>query len=122
MGNRKDIPPEFQPAGHVVLAGVVQKQFAAVRLPTRGTDLCRVVLEIEDNDVTVAAYGELAEQLAQAEAGAGVRVEGRLVQHRWQTQRGQAKERLEVEAETIKILARPNSAKARLCQSCTTQS
>lgn len=93
---------------------MLKRQEPAIRVPLKETQVCRVTLEIDEHDFLVAAYGKLAETMAAVPTGCGLQVEGRLVQHRWKTAQGQPRERVEVEAETVTVLVKPE--RSRLCR------
>lgn len=106
QNKRQPVPGGLAVSRRVSLVGVLQRQEAATWLPLDKTHVCRVVLEIDEQDVTVVAYGETAEQLATVFAGSGVQVDGQLIQHRWTVDVNRKRERLEVEADKVTVLVR----------------
>ena len=104
---RQPVPKGLAVSRAVSLTGVVQKRQEAIWLPLRKTHVCRVVLEVDQHDVSVVAYGEVAKQLATIFAASGIQVDGQLIQHRWIVDAGRDRERLEVEADTIATLVQP---------------
>ncbi len=102
---RHPVPDDLAVSRRVSLVGVLQKQQGATWLPLPKTHVCQVVLQIDEHDVQVIAYGELAKELASVFAGSGIQVDGQLIQHRWDVD-NQKRERLEVEADKITVLVR----------------
>ena len=76
MAQRQRVPAGFKPTTKLTVAGIVSRQGICIYSPLRKGDLCRVTLEVGDEDIECVAFGEIASDLAAVITGSPVTIEG----------------------------------------------
>jgi len=82
---------------------LVKQRGRADFAPLTRRRVCRIELEINEIDLTVIAYDELADMLAGFAAASPLRIEGRLEMAQWDTGDGMIHQRLGIQAEKIHV-------------------
>jgi len=76
MAKRWRVPDGFVPSARIQASGAVQTQGIEIYSPLLAKALCRIVLEVGDENCECVAYGELATELSSIPAGTVLTVDG----------------------------------------------
>lgn len=103
MDRRHPVPGHVTPAASITLTGIVKAKGRSEFAPLTRCKICRIEVEMGKLDITVMAYGDAADQLAEIGTGTPVRIEGRIDLVQWDTGDGQIHQRMGVRAEQINV-------------------
>ena len=104
MDKRQAIPEGIVPHADVTLEGVLQKQPAAVFAEIRREEIARAVLEINEKDIPLVAFGDTAKALADVATGSAVRLHGVLLVRDWLTGDRTPHVQIEVKVNSVEVL------------------
>lgn len=105
MGKRHRVQPGVATRATLDVCGLIKRQGSSEYAPISQEKVCRVELEVEDMDVTVLAYGDLADVLAGFPAATAIRAVGELHIARWDTGDGQLHQRMGVRVRELNDIA-----------------
>jgi len=101
VDKRHPIQPGISPGGRVEVRGLIQRRGSSEYAPISQQKVCRVILEVNDMDITLMAYGDLADTLAGFAAASPLTVKGDLHFAQWTTGDGTLHRRIGVRVEEI---------------------
>ena len=101
MDKRHPILPGVTARATIDVQGLIKTRGASAYAPLTQQKVCRVELEVDEMDITVMAYDDLADQLAKFAATTFLRVRGELHIAKWGTGDGKIHQRMGVHARSI---------------------
>lgn len=102
MDKRHPVPRGVSVGGEVDVTGLIKRRGTSEYAPLTRQKVCRVELEVNEIDITIMAYDELADRLAEFSTAAVLRVKGRLHIAKWSTGDGTIHQRMGVSVNEIK--------------------